>query len=78
MPDGRLTAPIAGSLVLLDRQELHRVRQENDLQVGTASACRDQFHEHEAIEKLDSVIAAEMLTLVVPVVGVGLRVALSA
>jgi hypothetical protein len=35
----------------------------------------DQLHEHLGVEKVDAVIAPEMLALVVPVVGVGLRIA---
>lgn len=56
-------------LVLLDCEELHRVRLQDDLQMRAAGPGRDQLHEHEAIEKLDFVIPAEMLTLVVPVIG---------
>lgn len=73
---GHRTVPVAGSLVPLDHEELHRVRLEHDLQICAFGACGYQLHQHGGIEKLDPVIAPEILALVVPIIGVGLWIAL--
>lgn len=59
MLDGRRTAPVDGSLVSLDHEELHRVLQERDAQMRAAGTGCDQGLKAFGVEEIHAVIAAE-------------------